>query len=87
MYARVMMAGNVGFLNETVGAFRISSQSWSTRLTAEQTEQFRQWQELVRALLNDVTPLERQRAKWNAVRVSWTRSAAYAWLRFRGGLN
>lgn len=87
MYARVMMAGSVGFLNETVGAFRISSQSWSTRLTAEQTEQFRQWQEWVGTQLGDVTPLERQRAKWNARRVSWMRSAAYAWLRLSGGLN
>jgi len=87
MYARVMMAGSVGFLNETVGAFRISAQSWSTRLTAEQTEQFRQWQGRVSAFLDDVTPLERQRAKWNAMRISWTRSAAYAWLRFRGGLS
>ena len=84
MYARVMLAGKVGYLDETVGAFRISSQSWSTRLTAEQTQQFRQWQEWVSNSLGDVTGTERARARLNATRVSWMRSAAYAWLRLRG---
>lgn len=87
MYARIMMSGQVGYLNETVGAFRISSQSWSTRLTAQQTQQFRQWQEWVDRSLGDVTAVERLRAGINANRVSWTRSAAYAWLRLRGRFN
>ena len=84
MYARVMLAGNVGYLDEIVGGFRISSQSWSTRLTSEQTQQFRQWQEWVSNSLGDVTGAERTRARLNATRVSWMRSAAYAWLRLRG---
>lgn len=84
MYARVMLSGKVGFLNETVGAFRISSQSWSTRLTTEQTRQFQEWQEWVSGALGDVTSAERRRARLNARRVSWMRSAAYTWLRMRG---
>lgn len=84
MYARVMMAGKVGYLDETVGAFRISSQSWSTRLSAEQTQQFQHWQEWVRNFLGDVSVSERRRARINATRVSWMRTAAYAWLRLRG---
>ena len=87
MYARVMLARKVGYLDETVGAFRISSQSWSTRLTAEQTLQFQQWQEWVSDSLGDVTAAERRRARFNATRVSWTRTAAYAWLRMRGRLS
>lgn len=87
MYARVMMTSKVGYLDETVGAFRISSQSWSTRLTAEQTQQFREWQTWVAGSLGDVTTLDRLRARCNATRVSWTRSAAYAWLRMRGGFS
>lgn len=87
MYARVMMSGKVGYLDETVGAFRVSSQSWSTRLTAEQTQQFQQWQKWVDESLGDVTTVERLRARTNAIRVSWTRTAAYAWLRLRGKFN
>ena len=87
MYARVMMSGRVGFLDDTVGAFRISSQSWSTRLTAEQTHQFQQWQIWVSDSLGDVTPFERLRARISAIRVSWMRTAAYAWLRLRGKFN
>jgi len=84
MYARVMLAGNVGYLNETVGGFRISSQSWSTRLSAEQSQQFQQWQDWVSESLGDVTGAERLQAQMNARRVSWMRSAAYTWLRMRG---
>ena len=87
MYARIMMSGKVGYLGETVGAFRVSSQSWSTRLSAEQTQQFQQWQTWVRDLLGDVVAFERLRARINSVRVSWMRTAAYTWLRFRGKLN
>jgi len=84
MYARVMLTGSVGYLNMTVGGFRISSQSWSTRITGEQTQQFHQWQEWVSKSLGDVSESERLRARFNAARVSWMRSAAYAWLRLRG---
>lgn len=84
MYARVMMSDKVGYLNETVGAFRVSSQSWSTRLTAEQTQQFKAWQKWVGEYLGDVSGSERFRARMNAIRVSWTRTAAYAWLRMGG---
>jgi glycosyltransferase involved in cell wall biosynthesis len=87
MYARVMLSGRVGYLDETVGAFRISSQSWSTRLTGEQTQQFRAWQRWVSDALGDVTAMEQMRARLNATRVSWTRTAAYAWLRLRGGFS
>jgi len=84
MYARVMLAENVSYLNRTVGAFRISSQSWSTRLVAQQAQQFQQWQDWVSEALGDVTRAERLQARMNARRVSWMRSASYTWLRMRG---
>lgn len=87
LYTRVMLSGKVGYLDETVGGFRISSQSWSTRLTGEQTQQFRQWQEWVGSCLGDVSASERLKARFNATRVSWMRTAAYAWLRLRGGFS
>lgn len=80
MYADVMRTDNVAFEDAVVGAFRISSQSWSTRLTKQQTEQFKQWQALVAQTLSNVTAMEAIRAQANAVRVSWMRSLAYLWL-------
>ena len=78
-----MRSYNVVFEDAVVGAFRISAQSWSTRLTKQQTEQFRQWQDLVSQTFRSVNAVDRIRAHTNATRVSWSRSLAYLWL----GLN
>lgn len=87
MYARVMMRGPVGYLDEVVGGFRVSSQSWSTRLSAQQTRQFRQWQARVAHDLGNVTGRQRLVAWLNAWKVSWMRAAAYRWLRLRSRLH
>lgn len=83
MYAQLMMQGSVGYLDEVVGGFRVSSQSWSTRLNADQTRQFRQWQARVAEGLGDVTRPQRLVAWINSWKVSWMRAAAYRWLRLR----
>lgn len=83
MYARVMMEAPVGYLDHVVGGFRVSSQSWSTRLSAQQTRQFRQWQARVAQSLGGVTAPQRLTAWLNSWKVSWMRAAAYRWLRFR----
>jgi len=87
MYADVMQQGPVGYVDDVVGAFRVSSQSWSTKLSGEQTRQFRQWQKDVAQHMGGVSWFERVQASVNARRVSWTRSLAYLWLRARGRLS
>lgn len=86
-YACVMRNGPVGYEDAVVGAFRVSSQSWSTRLSGEQTRQFREWQAEVAQYMGGVSWFEGFRASVNARRVSWTRSLAYLWLRARGRLS
>lgn len=83
MYAQVMLRGSVGYLNEVVGGFRVSSQSWSTRLSTQQTVQFRDWQRRVEYALGNVTRLQQWLAWSNAWKVSQARTLAYWWLRIR----
>ena len=87
MYADVMRTDDVAYEDAVVGAFRISSQSWSTRLTKQQTEQFRQWQAVAAETTLNVTDIDRLRASTSAVRVSWMRSLAYLWLRLTKRLS
>lgn len=87
MYAAIMRTDEVAFEDSVVGAFRISSQSWSTRLTKQQTEQFRQWQAIAARAIPNVTDLDRLRAYTNAARISWMRSLAYLWLRLTKRLS
>lgn len=76
------MHGNAVVYQEAVsGAFRVSSESWSTRLTADQARQFREWQRNIEGLLGPMSERNKRKANFNAYRVSWTRAAAYTWLR------
>ncbi len=87
MYTRVAKDGSVVFVPESLGAFRVSSHSWSTRLLHEQRAQFARWQASIAAdPAFAVTPRDQKRARRNLRRQSWLRAAAYRWLRFRGDL-
>jgi len=86
LYTRVMATGDIYVRKESVGAFRISSSSWSTRLAQSQTEQLKWWQAQVAEML----PTTRtQRAAANlAVRVqSVVRRLVYRYLKFRGAFH
>ena len=68
---------------ESVGAFRVSASSWSTRLVSDQQAQFRSWQNDFEAS-HSPGLLERTRARLGTARQTLTRRAAYAYLRARG---
>jgi glycosyltransferase involved in cell wall biosynthesis len=87
MYTRVAKDGSVVFVPESLGAFRVSSHSWSTRLLHDQRDQFARWQASVAAdPAFAIPPKLKGRARRNLARQTWLRAAAYRWLRFRGDL-
>lgn len=47
MYSRVLARGHVLLRKTTIGAFRVSSQSWSTQLKATQRDQISRWQDRI----------------------------------------
>lgn len=86
-YAKVLQHHDLVVRRESVGAFRVSSSSWSTRLAGQQRAQFRAWQEHVE---RDIAPQPWYRiaqARANNEKTTWLRRAAYAWLRQRGDLT
>lgn len=88
MYARVAHGQSVVVRRESVGAFRVSSSSWSTRLAAEQVRQFSHWQQGFAA---SATPPPRGYERARAYAGLHTRAAlrrgAYRWLAMRGALQ
>jgi glycosyltransferase involved in cell wall biosynthesis len=86
-YAKVLRRHDLVVRKESLGAFRISTSSWSTRLAGKQREQFRAWQEHVE---RDIAPqpwFRIAQARINNEKTTWLRRAAYAWLRRRGDLS
>lgn len=87
-YTRVLMHhhSRVVVRKTSIGAFRVSRTSWSTRLRASQFEQFASWQ---RAYEDRVptNPLTRIRARCALAGQTATRAGAYAWLNLRGTLD
>lgn len=71
---------------ESVGAFRVSTSSWSTRIADEQLDQYRAWQHAYADRHPGITPAERGEADRGARRQARRRRLAYAALRLRGGL-
>jgi len=72
----------VAMHREPVGAFRVSSSSWSTRLVDQQLEQMRLWQ----ANFSDthqVSRRERLESAWNTWSQAQARKTFYRVLRFR----
>ena len=87
-YARVAPGQTVVLEHVSVGAFRVSSSSWSTRLSHLQLEQTRRWQQDYE---NSVTPKptahDQRRAARAARRQVMLRRAAYTVLGWKGALN
>ena len=71
---------------ESIGAFRVSTSSWSTRLAESQQAQFRTWQREYE-LRHPVGRGERTRAAAALRLQTQLRRAAYAWLRLKGDLS
>lgn len=85
-YEKVAEHGDVVVRKESVGAFRVSSSSWSTRLASEQIAQYEAWQ---RAYAAKAAPgaSDRARAFVGLYTQAAARRAAYAWLRLRGSFT
>lgn len=86
-YAKVLSHHDLVVRKESLGAFRISTSSWSTRLADRQRAQFIAWQQHVE---RDVSPQPWYRvaqARVNNERTTWLRRGAYAWLRRKGDLS
>ncbi|MDO8733480.1 MAG: glycosyltransferase [Actinomycetota bacterium] len=87
-YQRVASQGDVVVRLESIGAFRVSASSWSTRLAKEQLAQFRQWQSEYAAIAEPaLNPIEIRKARRGARIQTALRRAAYGWLRLKGGFK
>ena len=88
LYAKVARGGDVVVRRESIGAFRVSAGSWSTRLLGEQVRQFKRWQAVFAASLPELpSPTERVRAKAGLHAQALLRRAAYRWLRAKGSFR
>lgn len=85
-YERVAPMGDVAIRHESVGAFRVSASSWSTRLAKEQLEQTRTWQQGFGETMRP-TPWDRLRATVGRHVQVGLRRLAYVVLRWRGGFH
>jgi glycosyltransferase involved in cell wall biosynthesis len=86
LYTRVMSDGDIYVRKNSVGAFRISASSWSTRLAQSQTEQLRWWQEQIAATL-PTTALQRISANLAVRSQSKIRRVVYRYLKLRGAFH
>ena len=88
MYERVLTNGIVAVEHTPIGAFRVSSQSWSTRLSDQQKAQFAGWQsDFAARSRHHVSAPERRAAHRNLDIQTLLRSLAYRWLRLRKDLT
>jgi glycosyltransferase involved in cell wall biosynthesis len=88
LYTRVLQTGPIAVRKAAIGAFRVSSSSWSTRLVTEQTEQIRAWQAEVEQVLHPrPTPFERARAHVMRHEQTLLRRTAYRVLKLRGAFH
>lgn len=83
LYERVMRGAPIIVRRQSVGAFRVSGSSWSTRLVRLHSEQLRSWQDQVS---EEFHPSAGQRAlaRVELSRHALLRRAAYRFLRLRG---
>ena len=85
LYTRVLAKGPIVVRRESIGAFRVSSSSWSTRLVRSQTDQLRSWQhDVARTMTPPPNTWQRARAEWAVREQSMLRQLAYRVLRLRG---
>lgn len=85
MYAKVAPTGSVAIRHESIGAFRVSTSSWSTRLVKLQLSQTKQWQhEYARDANPEVTKSQELRAFAGRHMQTALRRAAYRVLKAKG---
>ena len=81
-YAKVALNGDVVVRKESVGAFRVSTSSWSTRLAKVQLQQYQTWQkQYAGSAQHQVSALEKLRAGFGVHLHTSMRRSAYLWLR------
>jgi len=88
MYQKVAPLGDVALRTNSVGAFRVSSGSWSTKLAREQVNQTREWQDTYAALHSEeISPADRRRAVLGRTTQTTFRRVTYKVLATRGRLK
>lgn len=84
-YAKVAPQGDVVVRDESIGAFRVSNSSWSTRLAKVQRAQFAQWQrEYAASQSTPPSTVERGRAWLGMEKNALMRRVAYRILKTKG---
>jgi glycosyltransferase involved in cell wall biosynthesis len=87
-YAKVAATGDVVVRKGSIGGFRVSTSSWSTRLASVQRQQFERWQrEYERSLPARPSGIQRVRARAGVHGQTLLRRAAYRWLRMKGSFG
>lgn len=87
-YQRVAPTGDVVVRMESLGAFRVSMSSWSTRLAKEQLAQYQRWQHEYAASANPApSASELRKARRGAWLQTTLRRGAYGWLKLKGGFK
>ena len=87
-YAAVAPQGAVWVDPTSIGAFRVSSSSWSTRLAGVQHAQFKAWQDdYVASLPTPPSAGDLRRAARGLAITTLMRRAAYRWLSLKGALR
>ncbi len=87
-YTKIAREGDVFVRKESIGAFRVSTSSWSHRLAKEQVQQYERWQKAFAASLRTPpTVLQRARAKAGLHTQALLRRTAYRWLGLKGSLR
>ena len=88
MYAKVAPTGGIAIRHESIGAFRVSNASWSTRLARQQLEQTKRWQlEYQQANETSLTRGDRVRGTFGRHIHTNLRRLAYSVLSARGRLD
>jgi glycosyltransferase involved in cell wall biosynthesis len=85
LYTKALQSQSLVVRTESIGAFRVSSSSWSTKLVDEQTQQLRDWQHEVAEILDPKpTKTEKLRASAALRQQTLLRRLAYRVLKLRG---
>jgi glycosyltransferase involved in cell wall biosynthesis len=88
MYQKVAPLGDVALRRNSVGAFRVSSTSWSTNLAKEQVDQTREWQDTYAAVHSEaISRTDRAKAATGRTVQTSLRRLAYKVLAIRGRLT
>lgn len=83
----VLLGSSVFVHHGVIGAFRVSSSSWSTQLADIQKDQFQSWQRHAEQIFGPPTVLERVRSRIGVEMQTLLRRFAYTYLRFRKSLD